>query len=63
MNRVLYKNGWDCFIRIVAEEGVIKGLFSGLSVNLLRGVSGSLLLVGYDELKGMLQQKQPQAHH
>mmetsp|Transcript_21260 Transcript_21260/g.30448 ORF Transcript_21260/g.30448 Transcript_21260/m.30448 type:complete len:304 (+) Transcript_21260:122-1033(+) len=51
----LYKNGWDCFVRIAREEGVVRGLFAGLSVNLVRGLSGPLLLVGYDELKRVIE--------
>ena len=46
----VYRNGFHAFARIMKEEG-IRGLYSGLSANLIRGVSGSVLLVGYDELK------------
>ena len=45
-----YRNTWHCFVRIIREEGP-KGLFQGLGANLVRGMSGSLLLVGYDELR------------
>jgi hypothetical protein len=51
--RVPYKSGWDCARRIIAEEGV-RGLFVGLSVNLVRGFSGAVLLVAYDDLKRYL---------
>jgi hypothetical protein len=46
----VYRNSWDCFRRIVREEGA-KGLFHGLSANLVRSVAGAFLLVGYDECK------------
>lgn len=49
-----YKNSWHCFTRIVKEEGA-HALFHGLGVNLVRGMSGSLLLVGYDELRSLLE--------
>jgi len=52
---LLYRSGWDCFSRIVREEGVVRGLFAGLSVNLVRGLSGPVLLVGYDELKRFIE--------
>jgi len=48
-----YKNGFDCATRIIREEGV-KGLFAGLSVNLVRGFTGAVLLVAYDEMKKRL---------
>lgn len=51
--RLPYKGGWDCARRIVKEEG-LRGLFVGLSVNLVRGFSGAVLLVAYDELKRYL---------
>lgn len=46
----LYRNSLHCFQRIIKEEGM-RALFSGLSVNIVRGASGSILLVGYDEFK------------
>ncbi len=47
---VVYSSSWDCFRRIVREEGA-RGLFHGLSMNLVRSVAGAFLLVGYDECK------------
>lgn len=52
--RIYYRGALDCFTKIVATEGV-KGLFSGLSANLIRGFSGAILLVGYDEIKKVLE--------
>lgn len=48
-----WMNGRDCLRNILRTEGW-RGLFSGLSVNLVRGVSGALLLVCYDEAKKSL---------
>ncbi len=49
-----WMNGRECFRHIMRQEGW-KGLFSGLSVNLVRGISGALLLVCYDEAKALLR--------
>lgn len=49
-----YRNGLHCVRTILAEEGV-RGLYAGLPANLVRGFSGSLLLVGYDEIRALLQ--------
>ena len=38
-------------VRIILREEGIRGLYSGLSANLIRGVGGTILLVGYDEAK------------
>ena len=51
--RLYYRSGWHCLRRILREEGA-RGLFSGLGANLVRGVSGSLLLVGYDEIRAWI---------
>lgn len=51
-----YRNSLDCLVKILREEGA-RGLFSGLSVNIVRGVSGALLLVGYDEMKKLLKDR------
>ena len=52
--RPLYKNGIDCLVKILKSEGY-RGLFHGLSANLMRGAGGTVLLVGYDEVKALLQ--------
>ena len=49
-----YRNGLHCVRTILREEG-IRGLYAGLPANLIRGFSGSLLLVGYDEIRALLQ--------
>ena len=53
LSRVPYRSGLDCARRIIREEGV-RGLYAGLSVNLVRGFSGAILLVAYDEFKSIL---------
>lgn len=45
-----YKSAWHCFTSIVRKEGV-RSIFAGYGANLLRGFSGPILLVGYDEVK------------
>jgi hypothetical protein len=40
----------ECLRHLLRSEGV-RGLYSGLGINLIRGVSGALLLVCYDEAK------------
>jgi solute carrier family 25 (adenine nucleotide translocator) protein 4/5/6/31 len=38
-------------IRAILEKEGIKGFYSGLSVNMIRGIGGALVLIGYDEMK------------
>ena len=45
-------SGGTCHM-YVREEG-LRGLYSGLSANLIRGISGAVLLVGYDETKAII---------
>lgn len=46
----IYKNTIDCFRKILKEEGW-QGFFKGNMSNMLRGLSSSLVLVFYDEIK------------
>eukprot|EP00606_Chrysophyceae_sp_TOSAG23-5_P001505 GSChrysophyteH2.ASY1.ANO1.684.1 assembled CDS len=45
-----YKGAFHAFFTILREEGV-RGLYSGLSANLIRGFAGPVLLVSYDLFK------------
>ena len=53
-NTAIYTGTWDCIKKIYRNEGGIRGFYPGLSVNIVRGLSGGLMLVGYDELKRLL---------
>jgi len=48
-----YNNGIDCFRKILRDEGP-KGFYLGIGPNMIRSVGGALLLVAYDEFKGLL---------
>ena len=50
---LVYRSALHAFRRILKEEG-LRGVYSGLSANLIRGVSGAVLLVGYDEVKTLI---------
>jgi len=47
---VLYKNTWDCAVKIVKNEGVT-ALFKGALSNVLRGTGGALVLAFYEEIQ------------
>lgn len=49
-NAAKYKNSIDCFGKIMAEEGV-GAYFKGAGSNVLRGLAGALVLVGFDYFK------------
>nr|BAV14132.1 adenine nucleotide translocase insect2 [Riptortus pedestris] len=48
-----YKNTAHCWVRIFTEEGP-KAFFKGAFSNVLRGTGAALVLVLYDEIKGLL---------
>jgi len=50
----LYKNTADCFAKILKEEGV-KAMFKGAGANALRTIGSALVLVLYDEVRGLLK--------
>lgn len=50
---IFYRNARHCFVKILREEGV-RGLFQGLSANLVRSFGGTILLVGYDEVQTII---------
>jgi len=47
---VLYKNTWDCAVKIVKNEGP-RALFKGALSNVFRGTGGALVLAIYDEIQ------------
>ena len=55
-----YTSSIDCFTKVLAQEGV-PALFKGASANILRGLAGSLVLVGFDYCKSFyLEWKYPE---
>ena len=46
---VKYKNSLDCLLHIIKNEGPMS-LMKGNMANILRGVAGAIVLVGYEEL-------------
>ena len=49
----VYRNSLHCIRQVFVDEG-IRGFFLGIGPNLLRSVSGALLLVAYDVVKGAM---------
>lgn len=49
----MYKGTLDCWRKIAAQEGGA-AFFKGAFSNILRGTGGALVLVMYDEVKGLL---------
>jgi len=47
---ILYKNTWDCAVKIVQNEG-ISAMFKGALSNVFRGTGGALVLAIYDEIQ------------
>jgi len=55
-----YKNSIDCAKKILRDEGV-KAMYKGAGSNILRGLAGALVLVGFDYCKGFyLEWKYPE---
>ena len=50
---VLYKNTWDCAVKIVKNEGM-GAMFKGALSNVFRGTGGALVLAIYDEIQKYL---------
>jgi solute carrier family 25 (adenine nucleotide translocator) protein 4/5/6/31 len=47
---VLYKNTWDCAVKIIKNEGM-GAMFKGALSNVFRGTGGALVLAIYDEIQ------------
>ena len=45
-----YSSSFDCFKKVLQQDGT-KALYKGASANILRGLAGSLVLVGFDYCK------------
>jgi len=55
-----YKNSLDCTKQILAKDGV-GAMYKGAGSNILRGLAGALVLVGFDYVKGFyLEWKYPE---
>lgn len=52
----LYRGAFDCFKKIVKKEG-FRGLFGGYTMNLLGGISGSIVVVVFDEVSNGVGRK------
>uniref|UniRef100_A0A183CE30 ADP,ATP carrier protein n=1 Tax=Globodera pallida TaxID=36090 RepID=A0A183CE30_GLOPA len=48
---IMYKNTLDCAIKIIKNEGLLKGMFKGALSNVFRGTGGALVLAFYDEIQ------------
>jgi solute carrier family 25 (adenine nucleotide translocator) protein 4/5/6/31 len=49
----VYKNTFNCFTKILKDEGV-RAMFKGAGANALRTVGSAMVLVLYDQLQGLL---------
>jgi solute carrier family 25 (adenine nucleotide translocator) protein 4/5/6/31 len=47
---ILYKNTWDCAVKIIKNEGM-RAMYKGALSNIFRGTGGALVLAIYDEIK------------
>jgi solute carrier family 25 (adenine nucleotide translocator) protein 4/5/6/31 len=47
---IMYKNTWDCAVKIIKQEGV-RAMYKGALSNIFRGTGGALVLAIYDEIK------------
>jgi hypothetical protein len=50
----LYKNSWDCTVKILRREGV-RGIFQGVNANVVRSLPGAgIQFASYDIFKSLL---------
>jgi solute carrier family 25 (adenine nucleotide translocator) protein 4/5/6/31 len=47
---IMYKNTWDCAVKVIQQEGV-RAMYKGALSNIFRGTGGALVLAIYDEIK------------
>ncbi len=50
LKELLYRNTWDCTVKVVKNEG-FWALYKGALSNIFRGTGGALVLAIYDEIK------------
>jgi solute carrier family 25 (adenine nucleotide translocator) protein 4/5/6/31 len=50
---IMYKNTWDCFVKIAQQEGT-GAFFKGALSNVIRGTGGALVLVFYDKIQAWI---------
>lgn len=50
---ILYKNTWDCAVKIIKNEGM-GAMYKGALSNVFRGTGGALVLAFYDEIQKYL---------
>jgi solute carrier family 25 (adenine nucleotide translocator) protein 4/5/6/31 len=50
---IIYKNTWDCAVKIIKNEGM-GAMFKGALSNVFRGTGGALVLAFYDEIQKYL---------
>ncbi|UKJ90167.1 putative ADP/ATP transporter [Theileria orientalis] len=53
-SEIMYANSFDCFAKIMKNEG-LGGFYKGAFANILRGMGGALVLVFYDEFQKLLK--------
>ena len=46
----VYKNAWDCYLKIYKNEGM-NAFYKGAFSNILRGTGAALVLVFYDKIQ------------
>lgn len=54
LEKKLFDNSFDCFVKIMKEEGA-NGFFKGCFSNMIRSLGSSLVLVLYDEIQKSLK--------
>lgn len=52
-NERKYRNNWDCWRKILQQEGV-SAFFGGANANVIRATGGALVLVLYDRIRKLL---------
>lgn len=52
--KLVYTSSWQC-ARVIWQRDGFKGFYVGFTANLVRGVGGALLLVGYDEVQKLFR--------